>query len=117
MALIRSQPLVLIVATFLFAVGHGHQILGQFEAHHHHGWEMHSLGEVHEHEGGEHHEDHGDPGKDSDHMLADHMVTAIAPAPVIAMVIALQKAALVAVIAETVPEAPVAGIEHPPQLA
>ena len=115
--LIRNHRLLLILVALFFAAGHAHQVFGQFKTHHHHGWEMHSLGEVHEHEGGEHHEDHGDPERESEHMLRDHMVVGIAPAHLTLMIAARHAVSLGNMRTESMPEAPVAGIDLPPQLA
>ncbi len=114
---LRTHRLLLLLVALLFAVGHAHQVLGRFEAHHHHGVETHTLGDVHEHEGGEHHEDDGDSEKDSDHMMMDHATVADVPAQIISMVVALHSVARVDLSADMMPEAPVAGIDYPPQLA
>ena len=113
----RCAPRLLFLAVaLLFAVGHAHQVFGRFEAHHHHGVETHALGDVHEHEGSEHHEDEGDSEKDSDHMKMDHATVVAVPAQIISLVVALHSVARVDLSAETMPEAPVAGIDYPPQL-
>ena len=111
----RYRGLLWAVAA-LFALGHAHQILGQFETHHHHGFETHIAGDVHHHEGGEHHEDQGDPGKDADHMAGDHASVGVVPAQIVGLVIAAHPVALVDLGAEAMPDAPVAGIDHPPQV-
>lgn len=113
---LRNHRLLLLLVALLFAVGHAHQVLGRFEAHHHHGMETHMLGDVHEHEGGEHHEDDGDSEKDSDHMMMDHATVADVPTQIISMVVALHSGACVDLSADMMPEAPVAGIDYPPQL-
>ena len=112
----RAHRLLFLLVALLFAVGHAHQVLGRFEAHHHHGLEMHALGDVHDHEGGEHPEDDGDSEKDSDHMESQHATVEAVPEQIISIVVALHSVARVDLSAETMPEAPVAGIDYPPQL-
>ena len=116
MPFLRAHRLLLLCVALLFAVGHAHQVLGQYEAHHHHGLETHVLGAVHGHDGGEHHEDEGDSEKDSDHMKSCHAVVAAVSEQIISMIVARHSVALAAVCAEAMPEAPVAGIDYPPQL-
>ena len=116
MPFVRTHRLLLLLVALLFAAGHAHQILGRVEAHHHHGLETHALGAVHDHDGGEHQEDEGDSEKDSDHMKSDHAAVGAVPATIISMVVALHSVARVDLSAETMPEAPVAGIDYPPQL-
>lgn len=116
MSLLRHRRVLLLLTALFFGVGHGHQVLGQFEAHHLHGLDTHSIGEVHNHEGGEHDEDEGDTGKDADHMLAHHATLAVVSASVISVVVTLHSVALVDWSILTMPDAPVAGIDHPPPL-
>ena len=116
MLLLRTQRLLIAIVTLLFAAGHGHQVLGQYEVHHHHGLEMHTLGEVHEHEGGEHHEDESDPLADADHMLAHHSALAAVQPGIVTLIVLVAAIPLVDVSAEVMPEAPVVGIDYPPQL-
>jgi hypothetical protein len=116
MPLLRHHPLLLWLVALLFGAGHGHQVLGQFETHHHHGWEVHSSGEAHPHDDGEHHGDEGDPDQDSHHMNTHHVVVAVIPAPAVVMIVAPLPVVLAELSAEAMPEAPVVGIDHPPQL-
>jgi hypothetical protein len=113
----RCAPRLLFLAVaLLFAVGHAHQVLGRFEAHHHDSVEEHAVGDLHDHDGGEHHEDGGDSEKDSDHMKMDHATVADVPAQIVSMVVALHSVERVDLSADAMPEAPVAGIDYPPQL-
>ena len=115
MTFLRNQRLLFLFAALLFAVGHAHQVLGRFEAHHH-GFEMRTVSEMDDHDTGAHDEDHGDRQKDADHMVADHAVIAVVPALMVPPIGVMHGAALVDVRAVEMPEAPVAGIDHPPQL-
>jgi hypothetical protein len=111
-----AHRLLIVLVALLFAAGHGHQVLGQFEIHHHHGLEVHALGEVHEHEGDEQHEDGEDPDQDGDHMLTCHAALAAVPADGSVVIVVVRSVRLVGMHAEAMPEAPVAGIDYPPQL-
>lgn len=111
----RNNRLILLFVSLLFAVGHAHQVFGRFEAHHH-GVETHTLGDVHEHQGGDHHDDNGDSEKNSDHMKSDHAMVVAVPTQIISVMGVLHSAARMELSAETMPEAPVAGIDYPPQL-
>lgn len=109
MTFLRHQRLLLLFVALIFAVGHAQQVLGKFQAHHHE-IEMHAVGERDDHHGG------GDEQKDADHMLADHVVIAVVPASMVPPIVAMHGVALVDVRAVEMPEAPVVGIDHPPQL-
>jgi len=49
-------------------------------------------------------------------MLEHDAVVGLVPAAIIPMIVALNSVALVDMSAEAMPEAPVAGIDHPPQI-
>ena len=115
MTYFRKRRLLLLFAALLFAVGHFHQVLEKFEAHHH-GIEMQTHEERDEHNGGAHDEGEGEKQKDADHMLTGHVMMAVMPALMVPPIVAMHGVALVGVSAVEMPEAPVVGIDHPPQL-
>lgn len=111
MAFIRTHRLLMLLVALLFAAGHAHQVFGRFELHHH------DLGiAAHNHDGDEQDHHDRDGQKDAEHMLADHAVIAVVPALIVSPIVAMHAVALVDMSAEAMPEAPVAGIDHPPQL-
>jgi len=112
MSPLRTHRWLLLLVALLFAVGHAHQAFGRFELHHH-GAE---IAEHHDHDAGEQSQHDGDGKKDAEHMLEHDAVVGLVPAAIIPMIIALNSVALVDMSAEAMPEAPVAGIDHPPQI-
>ena len=109
---LRNHRFLLLLVALLFAMGHAHQVLGRFESHHHDA----DLAEHRDHDGDEHDQHDGDGKKDAEHMLEHDAVVGLVPAPIIPMIAALHSVTLVDISAEAMPEAPVAGIDYPPQL-
>ena len=117
MARLRHNRLLLILTALLFAAGYGEQVFGRFEAHHHHGAEVHSDATVESHEGEQHHGEDGDGQRDADHRL-DHLAAiGTLPPVVFSLIVNVEVVALVEWRAVNRTEAPVLGIDYPPQLA
>ena len=113
MSSLRTHRLLLLFVALLFAVGHAHQVFGRYELHHHDA----EMAEHHDHDADEPDQHDGDGKKDADHMLEHDAVVGLVPAAIIPMIVALHSVALVDLSAEAMPDAPVAGIDSPPQLA
>ena len=120
MLLLRTHHLLRLLVALLFALGYAHQIFGRYELHHHGAVIVGHLDDAaaaeHDHEDEEH--DHHDDNeqRNADHMCEHASLAAVLPALIVPMVVAQDSVALVVVSAGEVPEAPVAGIDHPPQL-
>lgn len=115
MTFLRKHHFLIFIGALLYVAGHVHQVLGKYEAHHH-GIEMQTGEERNGHHSGTHNESDEEKQKDADHMLAAHGVMAVMPALMVPPIVAMHGVALVGVRAVEMPEAPVVGIDHPPQL-
>ncbi len=112
----RSHPLVAVLVVLLLAVGHGEQIFGQF-ARHHHEWQAHRDAEASGPKGADHQQGEGDP-KRGDNCCLEHLnVIGAVPSVMFALIVNRQQVGLVATSVASRVEAPVRGIDYPPQLS
>lgn len=102
--------LLALVALF-FAIGHAHQVFERFEAHTHSG-----AAHPHDHDPSED-SDHEDPVNGNDHSAWHHLVTAVIDVAQEPLITRLEMLSMVESVAVLPPDAPVLGIEHPPQIA
>ena len=113
MARLRNCRLFLLLVSLLFAVGHSHQVFGQFQAHHH---DIEVVAD-HQHQDSDDHRHDGDEEKDAEHMAEHAAFAAIVPALFIPARMKLHPLAPVNLVAARTLEPRPAGIDHPPQLA
>lgn len=121
MAFLRSHRLWLALVALLIAVGHGHQVLEQFEMHYHA-----AVGPGHPQADtcGDHYERHDGSGpKDQDsnsardHLLMEHTSVAVVSVPFSYMPPVAGALLVASAAGQTAPESQALEIEHPPQLA
>lgn len=105
----RIHHLLLLLVALLFAVGHLDLVLGSYDSHHH---DAEVTGHHDENAGGQH---EGSGEEDADHMLQHDGVVGVMPA-ITPKIIAPCSITLMDISILTMPEAPVAGIDYPPQL-
>ena len=111
MGLICSHRTLVFFVMLLFGAGHAHQVFGRFVTHHH------DAECVLEHHAGDEERHHnGDSSKDAEHMDEHASLAGVVPPWIAPMIVTLHSMALVDVSPVEMPEAPVAGIDHPPQL-
>jgi hypothetical protein len=103
-----SSRLLLLALTLLFATGYGHQVFWKYVPHHH----------AEEQDAGQPaHEEHESPAKHEGDCLGHHSVSAVVCEFTLPLVGHLIATGRLTVFGDTMPEAPTAGIDVPPQRA
>ena len=106
--LLPRQRLLFVLIAIFFAIGHGHQLLGQFEKH------DHGSPYDQQHSSGDADSDHQETS--NTHSLVDHATAAVIPLTIVVVEVSSTVFALYGESTVTLPDAPVLGIDHPPQL-
>ena len=116
LTLLLQRRFLLTLIAICFAIGHGHQLFEQFE-NHGHGLPNQQADYLQQDDSSSNDAD-SDPQNSSDtHVLVEHGASAVIPLAAILAALRSAAFALHGETATTLPDAPVLGIEHPPQLA
>ena len=107
---VRSRRLFLLLVILLFAVGHGHDVLGKF-VHHHHCEMPHQSSHS-----GQQQDDDDDDDDDADHLIEHHCTVAIMPVFQLMPIDELPLTGSIEIPAEIMPETLPGEIEVPPQI-
>lgn len=118
-----QSPLLLALIALAFAFGHGHQVIERFHAHEH-GTAPECQDKVGEPcvalsaaQAGEHDSKHGEPATGHGHCCTHHSAAAVLHTPRLVLGAWMNGCDWLRSADALLPDAPVIGIEHPPQIA